>query len=97
MQAFPPIVMCSVVLLLIANTLNMAADVAAMGKLGELVSGVSRHLVTTFDQSRERAGLFFQVGTGLPGKKGGPLSSDENAGVRFSTPERLGAGARHLA
>jgi Mn2+/Fe2+ NRAMP family transporter len=33
-------------LLLIANTLNIAADVAAMGEVAELVSGVDRHLMT---------------------------------------------------
>jgi Mn2+/Fe2+ NRAMP family transporter len=47
--AFPPIVLQAVVLLLlIANTLNIAADVAAMGEVAELVSGVNRHLMTTF-------------------------------------------------
>lgn len=46
--AFPPIVLKSVVLLLlVANTLNIAADVAAMGEVAELVSGVNRHLMTT--------------------------------------------------
>ena len=46
--AFPPIVLKGVVLLLlIANTLNIAADVAAMGEVGELVSGIDRHLMTT--------------------------------------------------
>ena len=45
--AFPPIVLRGVVLLLlIANTLNIAADVAAMGEVAELVSGVDRHLMT---------------------------------------------------
>ena len=45
--AFPPIVLQSVVLLLlVANTLNIAADVAAMGEVGELVTGVDRHLMT---------------------------------------------------
>ena len=44
---FPPIVLKSVVLLLlIANTLNIAADVAAMGEVAELVSGIDRHLMT---------------------------------------------------
>ena len=44
---FPPIVLRSVVaLLLIANVLNIAADVAAMGEVAELVSGVDRHLMT---------------------------------------------------
>ena len=45
--AFPPIVLKGVVLLLlIANTLNIGADVAAMGEVGELVTGINRHLVT---------------------------------------------------
>jgi Mn2+/Fe2+ NRAMP family transporter len=53
-MAFPPIVLQVVVLvLLIANTLNIAADVAAMGEVGELVTGVNRHLMT----------LFFVIGT----------------------------------
>src|SRR5258708_35846475 len=44
---FPPIVLkCVVLLLLIANTLNIAADVAAMGEVAELVSGFDRHLMT---------------------------------------------------
>ena len=44
---FPPVVLKGVVfLLLIANTLNIAADVAAMGEVGELVTGVDRHLMT---------------------------------------------------
>ncbi|MGA7072004.1 MAG: divalent metal cation transporter [Bradyrhizobium sp.] len=44
---FPPIVLKGVVvLLLIANTLNIAADVAAMGEVAELVSGIDRHLMT---------------------------------------------------
>ena len=52
--AFPPVVLrCVVLLLLVANTLNIAADVAAMGEVGELVTGVNRHLMT----------LFFVVGT----------------------------------
>jgi Mn2+/Fe2+ NRAMP family transporter len=45
--SFPPIVLKSVVLLLlIANTLNIAADVAAMGEVSELVTGFDRHLMT---------------------------------------------------
>ncbi len=45
---FPPAVLLGVVLLLlIANILNIAADVAAMGEVGELVTGVNRHLMTT--------------------------------------------------
>ena len=48
-SAFPPIVLKGVVLLLlVANTLNIAADVAAMGEVAELVSGIDRHLMTTF-------------------------------------------------
>lgn len=45
--AFPPYVLKVVVLLLlVANTLNIAADVAAMGEVGELVTGLDRHLMT---------------------------------------------------
>lgn len=45
--SFPPVVLyCVVFLLLIANTLNIAADVAAMGECAELVSGIDRHLMT---------------------------------------------------
>ena len=44
---FPPVVLRTViVLLLVANTLNIAADVAAMGEAGELVTGINRHLMT---------------------------------------------------
>src|SRR5579862_2011587 len=47
-EAFPPIIIKAVVLLLlIANTLNIAADVAAMGEVAELVTGFNRHLMTT--------------------------------------------------
>src|ERR1017187_6502211 len=47
--AFPPIVLYGVVsLLLIANILNIAADVAAMGEVAELVTGLNRHLMTVF-------------------------------------------------
>ncbi len=46
---FPPIVLQGVVLLLlIANTLNIAADVAAMGEVAELVTGFNRHMMTAF-------------------------------------------------
>jgi len=46
-DAFPPIVIKAVVLLLLtANTLNIAADVAAMGEVAELVTGLNRHLMT---------------------------------------------------
>ncbi|HEY1881385.1 MAG TPA: divalent metal cation transporter [Caulobacteraceae bacterium] len=45
--AFPtPVLRLVVVMLLIANTLNIAADVAAMGEVSELVTGVNRHLMT---------------------------------------------------
>ncbi|HEV2365571.1 MAG TPA: divalent metal cation transporter [Caulobacteraceae bacterium] len=45
--AFPPAVLRGVVvLLLIANTLNIAADVAAMGEVSELVTGINRHIAT---------------------------------------------------
>ncbi|ESS51174.1 natural resistance-associated macrophage protein [Ralstonia solanacearum SD54] len=48
-DVFPPSVLRGVVLLLlVANTLNIAADVAAMGEVAELVSGVDRHLMTAF-------------------------------------------------
>lgn len=43
-QAFPPGVLQGVVLLLlIANTLNIGADLAAMGEAMELVTGLDRH------------------------------------------------------
>ena len=46
---FPPSILKGVVfLLLIANTLNIAADVAAMGEVGELVTGFDRHFMTAF-------------------------------------------------
>ena len=46
-EAFPPVVLKIVVLLLlVANTLNIAADVAAMGEVAELVTGQNRHLMT---------------------------------------------------
>jgi NRAMP (natural resistance-associated macrophage protein)-like metal ion transporter len=45
--SFPPIILYGVVLLLlVANTLNIAADVAAMGEVSELVTGLDRHLMT---------------------------------------------------
>jgi Mn2+/Fe2+ NRAMP family transporter len=45
--SFPPVVLLGVVLsLLVANTLNIAADLAAMGEVGELVTGIDRHLMT---------------------------------------------------
>ncbi len=46
-RSFHPGVLFGVVfLLLIANTLNIAADVAAMGEVAELVTGLDRHLMT---------------------------------------------------
>jgi Mn2+/Fe2+ NRAMP family transporter len=46
-SAFSPSVLVGVVfLLLIANTLNIAADVAAMGEVAALVTGFDRHLMT---------------------------------------------------
>lgn len=48
-EVFPaPVVRSVVTLLLIANTLNIAADVAAMGEVAELVSGFNRHAMTLF-------------------------------------------------
>ncbi|HEY4089219.1 MAG TPA: divalent metal cation transporter [Bryobacteraceae bacterium] len=47
--AFPvPLVRTVVVLLLIANILNIAADVAAMGEVAEMVTGVHRQLLSVF-------------------------------------------------
>lgn len=44
---FPPFVVVFVVaLLVVANTLNIAADIAAMGEVAELVTGISRHIAT---------------------------------------------------
>jgi Mn2+/Fe2+ NRAMP family transporter len=44
---FPPFILRAVVgLLLVANILNIAADVAAMGEVAELVTGLSRHATT---------------------------------------------------
>jgi Mn2+/Fe2+ NRAMP family transporter len=44
----PSVVFGVVLLLLIANILNIAADVAAMGEVSELVTGFDRHIMTTF-------------------------------------------------
>jgi len=45
--AFPrPVLQVVVLLLLVANTLNIAADVAAMGEVSELVTGLDRHIAT---------------------------------------------------
>ena len=44
---FPPVVLRGVVLLLlVANTLNIAADVAAMGESAQLATGFDHHLMT---------------------------------------------------
>jgi Mn2+/Fe2+ NRAMP family transporter len=46
-EAFPPIVLQgAVALLLVANTLNIAADVASMGEVSELATGWDRHVMT---------------------------------------------------
>lgn len=46
-ENFPaPVVFAVVTLLLVANTLNIAADVAAMGEVAELVTGINRHAMT---------------------------------------------------
>src|SRR5450631_618421 len=46
---FPPSILYGVVLLLLAaNILNIAADVAAMGEVAELVTGFNRHFMTAF-------------------------------------------------
>ena len=48
-EAFPPIVLrVVVVLVLIANTTNIGADIAAMGEVGQLVTRVDRHVMTLF-------------------------------------------------
>lgn len=44
----PAVLMVVVLLLLVANILNIAADVAAMGEVAELVTGFNRHLMTAF-------------------------------------------------
>ncbi len=42
----PGVVLAVVLLLLIANTLNIAADIAAMGEVAQLVTGVNRRIMT---------------------------------------------------
>jgi Mn2+/Fe2+ NRAMP family transporter len=45
--AFSPVVLRAVVLLLlVANTLNIAADIAAMGEVSEMVTGWNRYVMT---------------------------------------------------
>jgi Mn2+/Fe2+ NRAMP family transporter len=47
--SFPPAVLYgAIALLLTANVLNIAADVAAMGEVAELVTGIDRHAMTAF-------------------------------------------------
>ena len=56
-EHFPrPVLYAVVALLLVANTLNIAADVAAMGETAQLVTGLDRHAMTT---------LFVLVSLGL--------------------------------
>ncbi len=46
-EAFSPAILrTAVALLLVANILNIAADVAAMGEVAELVTGLDRHAMT---------------------------------------------------
>ena len=46
-SAFSPLVLqVVVILLLVANILNIAADIAAMGDVAELVTGFDRHVMT---------------------------------------------------
>ena len=46
-SAFPPSILRGVVaLLLVANILNIGSDVAAMGEVAELVTGINRHVMT---------------------------------------------------
>ena len=46
-MAFPPIVLILLVsILLIANVLNIAADIAAMGEVAQLVTGINWHIMT---------------------------------------------------
>jgi Mn2+/Fe2+ NRAMP family transporter len=48
-SAFPPSILRGVVLLLlVANILNIGSDVAAMGEVAELVTGINRHAMTVF-------------------------------------------------
>ena len=45
--AFPPLVLVVLVLLLlVANVLNISADIAAMGEVAQLVTGVNWHIMT---------------------------------------------------
>ncbi|QWE20169.1 NRAMP family divalent metal transporter [Polynucleobacter sp. AP-Kolm-20A-A1] len=43
----PSVLMVLVVLLLFANVLNIAADIAAMGEVAQLVTGINWHIMTT--------------------------------------------------
>jgi len=44
----PAIVFSLVALLFLANMLNIAADVAAMGEVAQLITGIDRHIMTGF-------------------------------------------------
>lgn len=44
----PSVLRTLVALLVLANILNIAADIAAMGEVGELITHVNRHLLTVF-------------------------------------------------
>ena len=45
--AFPPVVLIALVsLLFMANVLNIAADIAAMGEVAQLVTGINWHIMT---------------------------------------------------
>jgi NRAMP (natural resistance-associated macrophage protein)-like metal ion transporter len=45
--AFPPVVLVVLVsILLVANVLNIAADIAAMGEVAQLVTGINWHIMT---------------------------------------------------
>ena len=42
----PPVLFLLVLMLLIANLLNIAADIAAMGEVAQLVTGINWHIMT---------------------------------------------------
>jgi len=42
----PPVLFLLVLMLLIANVLNIAADIAAMGEVAQLVTGINWHIMT---------------------------------------------------
>ena len=45
-EIYSPVFVRGLVLLLVANTLNIAADIAAMGETAELVTTIDRHIAT---------------------------------------------------